>query len=130
MDKRTEITRYVLNELQYPSDEKSIKKYFPVFWLNARHKETGGFRLTDKGYECFIQAGLKVYKVDYPEKDPFISNKLTIQLDQFIDCPFYLTKKSIMVFGEKMAVQLVLYSGDIQKYGHSKHRSRVANKQQ
>ena len=71
---------------------------------------------------------IKDYKIDLPKEIEW-TNQLIIRMDQFIDCPFYLTKKAIYVFGEKMAVQLVLFSGNIQKYGLSKAMS-VARKQQ
>jgi hypothetical protein len=51
-------------------------------------------------------------------------------MDQFIDCPFYLTKKAIFVYREKMAVQLVLFSGNIQKYGLSRAMSVAKTQQQ
>jgi hypothetical protein len=51
-------------------------------------------------------------------------------MDQFIDCPFYLTKKAIFVYSEKMAVQLVLFSGNIQKYGLSRAMSVAKTQQQ
>jgi hypothetical protein len=40
-----------------------------------------------------------------------------IWLDRFIDSPYYIDKNSIVVFKEKTAVQLILFNGDIQKYG-------------
>jgi hypothetical protein len=48
------------------------------------------------------------------------NNQEIIWLDNFIDCPWFLTKKEIFVFGEKMAVQLVLFSGNIKKFAHAK----------
>lgn len=129
MDKRIEITKYVLESMGLNADDKRVRQTLPVWWQNPRRKEKGGMRLTQQGYECLKNAGLKDYQIDYPEKNPFITNKLVIQLDQFIDCPFYLTNKSIFVFGEKMAVQMVLFSGDIQKYASSKSKSKVVNLQ-
>lgn len=129
MDKRIEITKYALELLGIKADEKRLRQTLPVWWQNPRKKDIGGMRLTEQGYECLKKSGLKDYQIDYPEKNPFISNKLIIQLDQFIDCPFYLSNKSIFLFGEKMAVQMVLFSGDIQKYASSKSRAKVANLQ-
>jgi hypothetical protein len=39
-----------------------------------------------------------------------------------MDCPFYLNNKRIWVFGEKMAVQLVLFSGNIAKFQRARER--------
>ena len=129
MSRRLEITKYVLETLDLPRGEKQVRDYNIAFWQNPRQKAQGGYRLTEFGFEMLTKAGIKSYEVSYPEKNPFISNKLIIQLDNFIDCPFFLGNKSIMVFGEKMAVQLVLFSGDIQKYGTSRERFRLTHTQ-
>jgi hypothetical protein len=49
-----------------------------------------------------------------------ISNNTIIYLDRYIDSPYYLQKKSIWVFREKIAVELVLFSGDVSKYSKAK----------
>jgi hypothetical protein len=128
MDQRIEITRVVLESIGLDATEKRVKETLPIWWQNPRQKDSGGLRLTDQGYTCLKQADIKDYKIDLPKEIEW-TNQLIIRMDQFIDCPFYLTKKAIYVFGEKMAVQLVLFSGNIQKYGLSKAMS-VARKQQ
>ena len=50
------------------------------------------------------------------------TNKLVIWIDQNLESPFYLTSKQIYVFGEKIAVQLVLFSGNIAKFQRAKER--------
>jgi hypothetical protein len=45
-------------------------------------------------------------------------------LDQYLDCPNYYTKKKIVVFNEKKACELMLFSGDVRKYGLAKAMSR------
>jgi len=42
--------------------------------------------------------------------------------------PFYLTNKRIWVFGEKMAVQLVLFSGNIAKFHRAQKRFKEKQK--
>jgi hypothetical protein len=128
MDQRTEITRYVLQQAEKPHDDAYVKKMLPAFWMNPRQKIKGGLRLTDSGWDWLRQADLKYYQIDLPKEVEW-TNQLIIRLDQFIECPFYLTKKSIYVFGERMAVQLVLFSGNIQKYGLSRAMA-VAREQQ
>ena len=127
MDQRIEITRVVLESIGLDATAKRVKETLPIWWQNPRKKESGGLRLTEQGYTCLKKADIKDYKIDLPKEIDW-TNQLIIRLDQFIDCPFFLTKKSIYVFGERMAVQLVLFSGNIQKYGLSKAMS-VANKQ-
>ena len=128
MDQRTEITRYVLQQAGKPHDDAYVKKMLPAFWMNPRQKTNGGLRLTDSGWDWLRQADLKYYQIDLPKEIEW-TNQLIIRLDQFIECPFYITKKAIYVFGERMAVQLVLFSGNIQKYGLSRAMA-VAREQQ
>jgi hypothetical protein len=76
--------------------------------------------LTDEGLN-FVQddAKIKTYKIDFP-KDFAITPQILVWLDQFIDSPFYITKKSITVLKEKAAFELYLFSGDIRKLGYNK----------
>ena len=48
------------------------------------------------------------------------TSQLIIWLDQFINCPWYVTKKEIFVFNENMAIQLVLFSGNITRFTAAK----------
>lgn len=119
MKPKIEITKYVAEQLQLVTDEKSIKKLIPVFWQNPRDKEKGGLRLTDKGFESLKLADIKVHRVRFEEPVQY-TNQLIIWLDNFIDCPWYITNREIFVFSEKMAVQLVLFSGNIAKFSAAK----------
>lgn len=119
MNLKTDITKYVLETSGLEATEERVRKTIPIWWFSTRQKEKGGLRLTDQGFEAFQTAGIKDYKVKFEEPINF-TNQLVIWLDQFIDCPFYLRNKEIYVFSEKMAVQLVLFSGNIQKYTSAK----------
>ena len=80
-------------------------------------------RLTEQGYEVFTtQMEMKSYDIEFP-KDFTLTNQVMIWLDRFIDGPWHITKKSIVVFKEKTAVQLILFSGDVQKFGLAKAMS-------
>lgn len=119
MKQKIEVTKYVAEQLKLATDEKSIKKLIPVFWQNPRDKEKGGLRLTDKGFESLQEADIKVHRVRFDEPIQY-TNQLIIWLDNFIDCPWYVTNREIFVFSEKMAVQLVLFSGNIAKFSAAK----------
>lgn len=119
MKQKIEVTKYVAEQLKLATDEKSIKKLIPVFWQNPRDKEKGGLRLTDKGFEKLKEADIKVHRVRFEEPVQY-TNQLIIWLDNFIDCPWYVTNREIFVFSEKMAVQLVLFSGNIAKFSAAK----------
>lgn len=125
MNPKVNITKKVLEILNPEYTEKDFKNSMLSWWQNFRQKDSGGLRLTEVGYKAFIQAGLKEYYIKFDNKI-FYTNKLVIWLDQFIDCPFYITNKGIYVFGEKMAVQLVLFSGDVQKYAFAKSQRQTS----
>lgn len=126
MNLKHEITKKVLESLDLTADEKRIKQTIPVWWVNPRKKEKGGLRLTEQGFECLCKADIKFYEIKFDEPI-FFTNQLAIWIDQNINCPFYLTPKKIFVSGEKMAVQLVLFSGNIQKYhrAHQKFKEKT-----
>jgi hypothetical protein len=126
MNQRDDLTRYVLKQFGLPHDDSAVKKTVAVWWQNPRKKDRGGLRLTEQGYNCIKKADIKDYEIQLPKETEWTS-QLIIHLDQFIDCPFYITKKYIYVFSERMAVQLVLFSGNIQKYGLAKAKSLQKN---
>ena len=112
MNQKFNITKAVLNSLGLVADDKRVKQTIPIWWTNPRKKEKGGLRLTDQGFECLQKADIKFYRVQFEQKLEY-TNQLVIRLDRYIDCPFYITNKEIYVFNEKMAIQLVLFSGNI-----------------
>ena len=59
---------------------------------------------------------LKEYEVPFTESVE-LSPQTIIFFDRFMDCPYYLTPKSITVFSEKKAFELYMFSDDIRKYG-------------
>jgi hypothetical protein len=45
-------------------------------------------------------------------------------LDNYIDSPFFVNKKHIIVMKEKAAFELYLLSGDVRKLGHNRAMSK------
>jgi hypothetical protein len=125
MNLKTEITKHILETMGLEANDTRVRKTIPTWWYSTRQKEKGGLRLTEQGFEAFQKAGIKDYRVKFEDTIHF-TNQLIIWLDQFIDCPFYLRNKEIYVFNEKIAVQLVLFSGNIQKYTSAKVMSQSA----
>ena len=123
MPSKTTYTKIFLKELGKSTNDASVKEFMPLWWQNTRNKDSGGLRLTDKGYETLLELGLTTYDVPYP-KDMPLTTQVIIFLDQFIDCPYYLTNRSITVTNEKKAVELTLFSGDLRKYGITKAMNR------
>lgn len=116
-------TKLFLKELGHPVSEISLKQYMPLWWQNTRNKNNGGLRLTDDGLEALTSIGLAVYEIPFPKEMP-LTAQVIIFLDQFIDCPYYLSKESITVTNERKAVELTMFSGDLRKYGFAKAMSK------
>jgi hypothetical protein len=123
MDKDT-YTRVFLQAAEIEPTPEKIKEYKAVWWWNLRNKDNSGLRLTEQALD-FIEkyAKIKTYKIDFPEQFAFTPQVL-IWLDNFIDSPFFVNKKYIIVMKEKSAFELYLLSGDVRKYGHNKAMSK------
>lgn len=102
-----------------------VQKHIKLWWTNKRSKDLGGLRLSDEGLEIIKKLNIETYQINFP-KNFKITTQVLIQLDQFIDCPYYLTDKSILVTSEKKAVELTLFSGDVKLYGNAKAMRNIA----
>jgi hypothetical protein len=120
MDIKDTYTRVFLQAADQDSGADTVKKYKSMWWWNFRSKDSGGLRLTEEAM-TFIQedAKIKTYKIEFPKEFAFTPQVL-VWLDNFIDSPFYITKKFIVVLKEKAAFELYLFSGDIRKLGYNK----------
>ena len=120
MDIKDTYTRVFLQAADQDGSADAVKKYKSLWWWNFRSKDSGGLRLTEEAM-TFIQedAKIKTYKIEFPKEFAFTPQVL-VWLDNFIDSPFYITKKFIVVLKEKAAFELYLFSGDIRKLGYNK----------
>jgi hypothetical protein len=110
-------TKVFLNLQEKSCDEANVKLHHRLWWQNTRTKDTGGLRLTEDGYNHLANIlELKEYEVPFTESVE-LSPQTIIFFDRFMDCPYYLTPKSITVFSEKKAFELYMFSDDIRKYG-------------
>lgn len=118
------LTRIFLQQAGLDSDQAAVKKKILEWWKNPREKLDSGLTLTEDGFE-FLTKTLELthYTIPFP-KDFEITTQIILFLDQYIDCPHYYTKKNIIVFKEKKACELLLFSGDIKKYGLAKAMTR------
>ena len=120
-------TKIFLKEQGKSANEVTIRESMPLWWKNTRDKGASGLRLTDLGFEVINEIDLATYDVPYP-KDMPLTTQVIIFLDKFIDCPYYIGPRSIIVTNEKKAVELTLFSGDLRKYGLTKAMSRTVEK--
>ena len=117
-------TKAFLQAAELPVNEKNIKDYKAVWWWSFRKKDQGGLRLTEQALE-FIEehAKIKTYKIEFPKEFAFTPQVL-LWLDNYIDSPFFVNKKHIVVMKEKAAFELYLLSGDVRKLGHNRAMSK------
>lgn len=126
MDIKDRYSRVFLRESGRDFDEKSIKQIRPVIWYNTR-KNKGGLRLTEKGLQLIEECNIKTYKVNLPPGFA-LTPQVIVWVDHYIDSPFYITKKYIIVLKEKVAFELFLFSGDVRKLGHDRALSKAMDR--
>lgn len=116
IDKKT-YTKIFLRQADKSTDLANIELHLHTWWYSKRSKKKGGLRLSDQGYEFLVQE-LELQEHEVPFTDQIeLSPSVIIFLDQYLDCPYYLTHKSLTVFSEKTAFKLHLFSDDIRKIG-------------
>jgi hypothetical protein len=122
MDVKDQYSRLFL-KAAYPEQDISedlLKQKRVEWWYNVRSKDEGGLRMTESAMKFITDtAEIKNYKIDFP-KNFSITPQVLIWLDNFIESPYYITKRHITVLKEKSAFELYLFSGDVQKMGYNK----------
>ena len=127
MDIKYQLTSELLKLIDPATPSTGIEKLMWTVWKNPKKKDTG-FALTDAGFDMFSDIlELKFYQIDLPDTLS-ITNKVCIWLDKYVDCPFYISNRTLFVSREKVAVQLVLFSGDLHKFGLAKETSQKLSK--
>ena len=125
MDTKTAYTRTFLMLKEQPLHEESIKTAYFTWWQNVRESyQARSLRLTKQGLLMLEKLDLKTYNIKFPAKVIF-TPQTYLWLDEFVDCPYFVDKKQIIVTMEKMALQLMLFAGDITKYGLARAMSKM-----
>ena len=110
--------------LEQAIHDETIKTNYFTWWQNVRENyESRSLRLTKQGYQMLEKIDLKTYHIKFPAKVIF-TPQTYLWLDEFVDCPYYVDKKQIFVTTEKMALQLMLFAGDVTKYGLARAMSK------
>lgn len=124
MDQKSQLTEKVLEQIGLSPNPKIFRDWYRLWWQNPRPNGMNSMRLTERGLEDFeTKANLKSYKINFPEPLEVVTNQFILDLERYIDGPYYVNRKYIKVFTEKMAVQLILFSGDLEKYNRAKTKS-------
>jgi len=117
-------TKIFLEQGGLPNDDDSVRQYIKKWFRNPREKLDSSLTLTEEGFEFLTtKIGLQSYRIQFP-KDFQMTTQVVLFLDKFLDCPNYYNKKEIYVFKEKKAAELMLFSGDVRKYGIAKALAR------
>lgn len=116
IDKKT-YTKVFLSQTEKSVDKANLALHMHKWWYSNRTKKKGGLRLSDEGYDFLVnELGLQEHEVPFTEQIE-LSPSVIIFLDQYLECPYYLTHKSLTVFSEKEAFKLHMFSDDIRKLG-------------
>ena len=125
MDVKTAYTKTFLQLKEQPLHDENIKTCYFSWWQNVRESyQARSLRLTKVGLETIEGLDIKCYNIKFPAKVIF-TPQTYLWLDEFVDCPYYVDKKKIIVSMEKMALQLMLFAGDITKYGLARAMSKM-----
>jgi len=81
-------------------------------------------RMTKSGLEILKKLEIKTYSIKFPDKIIFTPQTF-LWLDEFVDCPYFVDKKQIVVSMERMALQLMMFAGDVTKYGLARAMSKL-----
>ena len=129
MDRKTAYTRTFMQLLEQPIHDETVKTNYYTWWQNVRESyQARSLRLTKQGFEMLESIDLKTYTVKFPQKIIF-TPQTYLWLDEFVDCPYYVDKKKIIVTMEKMALQLMLFAGDVTKYGLARAMSKAEDQE-
>ena len=122
-------TKIFLKNANIAIGQNTLKEYMPMWWKNSRSKNFGGLRLTDEGI-TFIKDKLQLQTYDVPFPNDFtLTTQVIIFLDKYLDTPYYLADDGVIDTNEKKAMELMLFSGDIRKYGLNKALSRLESQE-
>ena len=129
MDRKTAYTRTFMQLLEQPIHDETVKTNYYTWWQNVRESyQARSLRLTKQGFEMLESIDLKTYTVKFPQKIIF-TPQTYLWLDEFVDCPYFVDKSKIVVTMEKMALQLMLFAGDVTKYGLARAMSKAEDQE-
>ena len=119
MSRRREVTAKIL-EITDP--DRDPDQAILQWYRNIR--STGGFRLTDLGYQSLIQAGLQSWQVPVAIRD--LTKPQILALDRCLQWPYYLDlrRRCLVLFNSREAMLIGLY-GDLGQFLRNQVRDPV-----
>jgi hypothetical protein len=114
---QTALTKIFLDQWGKSHDEANVKLYARRWWQSVRTEKPSALRLSDDGFDFLTKTlELKAYEIPFTDTIE-LSPQTIVFLERYLDCPYYLTYKSITVFNERKGFELYFFSDDIRKYG-------------
>ena len=119
MDVKHYLTKMACEKLGSDFSRKSFRKMHALMWQNPR--PSGGGRLTDRGLDIVVDTlEIKPYVVTVPDSMSYM-NRTILWLEEFVDGPYHVRftgkSRTLTVFYERTAVQLMLFDGDVNRFG-------------
>ena len=110
-------TKIFLKAVEKSTDPATVALFQRAWWFGRRSKKVGGLRLSDEGYLFLTnELDLHEHEIILPAKTE-LSPSVLLFLDQYLEHPYYLTPKCLIVFGERESFKLQMFSDDIRKFG-------------
>jgi hypothetical protein len=105
---KADITQRVIGLLP-SADTTTLDQALTSWYRNIR--KNGGLRLTDLGYQVFLDLKLEAWSVEITDLKNYISKTLLLQLDNKLQFPYYIDfkKKKIVFYNSKEAMLANLY---------------------
>ena len=127
MSQKIEITKSILNILSPNFSNNELTQALKTWWVDIRKNKSNSLRLTTNGFLALQNADIKIHRIRFEERFPVIehTNRLIIGLERYINCPWFIDNLAIYVTDDNLAVQLVLFSGNISKFCDAKRASRL-----
>lgn len=112
MTRRRDVTQTIL-ALMPDAGYRTVDDAVRHWYRNIR--STGGFRLTELGYQALIQAGIQSWQTNIRLQD--LTRAGILALDRQMQWPYYIDTRGrrMIMFGSSEAMMITLY-GDVRRY--------------
>lgn len=120
---KLEYTKIFLSVEEKSINEVNIILLMNKIWYSRKSMSTESLQLSDDGLDYLKNTlQLQPYEILLPTE---VNSQSTIFLSKYLDCPFYVSYNSLIVFSQKKHMELLLLSNDIATYGLIKALKKV-----
>jgi hypothetical protein len=112
MSVKRAMVKKILETLGMSTELDQINQYTQKIWMNPR--ETGGFRLSEFGYDIFKRQ-LEIESHGLQLETETTQTLVTLlNLDRYLPCPYYIVnKRKLEIFGEREAILFALHGNSL-----------------